>query len=151
MFHPLSLVIPFLILLPNLMFIGLQPRNKPNEEDKGNPIFSVAEAVGRVGVFLIPLFSSIHIDHFYEVISLIGMIVSLSLYYLGWIRYVRGDREYSLLFAPMFGIPVPLAISPVLYFLFAAVVLHSPYLFACGVIFAIGHILSSLSAYNKDS
>ncbi|SEN28855.1 hypothetical protein SAMN04487895_10153 [Paenibacillus sophorae] len=151
MFHPMSLIIPFLILLPNLMFIRLQPRNGPNQgEEKGNPILSAAEGVGRLGVFIIPIFSSVHIDHSYEVISLIGILISLSLYYIGWIRYFGRGREYNLLFAPMIGIPVPLAVSPVLYFLFASVVLHSVYLFICGVLFAIGHIPNSLNSYKKD-
>ncbi len=151
MFHPMSLIIPFLILLPNLMFFRFQPRNGPNQgEEKGNPILSAAEGVGRIGVFIIPIFSSIHIENSYEVISLIGMFLSLSLYYLGWIRYFRRGREFSLLFAPMIGIPVPLAINPVLYFLFASVVLHSAYLLICGVILAIGHIPGSLNSYKKD-
>ncbi|AIQ12992.1 hypothetical protein PDUR_14530 [Paenibacillus durus] len=151
MLHPVSLIIPFLILLPNLMFFRFQPRNGPNQaEEKGSPILSAAEGVGRLGVFIIPIFSSVHIEHSYEVISLIGMIISLLLYYIGWIRYFGRGREYSLLFAPMIGIPVPLAVSPVLYFLFGSVVLHSVYLLICGVILAIGHIPNSLISYKKD-
>ncbi|RXZ81743.1 hypothetical protein EBB07_13905 [Paenibacillaceae bacterium] len=149
MFQPLSLITPVLILLPNLMFFKFPPQNMPSEQNK-KWIFTAAEGIGRVGVILFPLFLSIHIQTTYEIISLLVMLLSLMMYYVGWIRYFRNDRQYKLLFAPLWGIPVPLAIFPSLYFLFAAVLTHSYGLFIFSVILAIGHIPNSLTDYNRN-
>ncbi|OBZ18516.1 hypothetical protein A8L34_02750 [Bacillus sp. FJAT-27264] len=149
MFHPWSLVIPLLILLPNLLFFKLEPRNMPSEKNT-NLFFTIAEGIGRFGVILVSLFFIIHLQETYEIIALIGMILSLLLYYFGWGRYFRNDREYKLLYSPMLGIPVPLAISPIIYFLCASVVLHSVYMLIFSVIMAVGHIPSSLREYQRS-
>jgi hypothetical protein len=150
MFHPMSLLIPFMVLIPNLMFISLQPRNMPKAaEDKENWMLTAAERMGQIGVFIIPVLSPIHTERVYEVMSLMGMLIFILIYYFGWLRYIRGGREYSLLFAPMMGIPVPLAISPVVYFLLASVVLHSSLLLICTIIFAVGHIAISIDTYKR--
>lgn len=145
MLHFISLIIPIAVLLPNLFLMGRPPRNMPIEiENKEIPILKVAEGMGRLGVFVLPIFSSIHQDKQLEVLSLIGMLIFLLLYYVGWVRYFKGDEEYRLLFSPMIGIPVPLAITPILYFLCSSIVLHSYLLFISSLILAIGHIPNSL-------
>lgn len=150
MFDFISLIIPIAVFLPNLFYFGMPPINMPaNTDNKENPIYKAAEAIGRFGVFILPIMSSIHHDNPYEILSLIGMVMFLLIYYVGWIRFVRGNREYKLLYSPMFGIPVPLAISPVLYFLSASILLHSPLLFLSSVILAIGHIPLSLKIYHQ--
>lgn len=103
-----------------------------------------------MGVIVVPLFFSIHIEEPYERISFIGLLLSLSIYYLGWIRYYLKRRDYRFLFSPMMGIPVPLAVTPGLYFMFAAVILHSYYLFFFSVILALGHIPNSLVDYQQS-
>ncbi|WP_438350670.1 hypothetical protein ACP8HI_08520 [Paenibacillus sp. FA6] len=150
MFHFISIIIPIAVLLPNLFFFGIPPRNSPaNIEVKESLILKIAEGIGRLGVFVLPIFSSIHNDKQYEVLSLLGMFIFLLLYYIGWIRYFRRDREYKLLFSPMIGIPVPLAITPILYFISASIVLHSSLLFLSSLILAIGHIPISLITYHQ--
>ena len=138
-----------MVLLPNLIFFRTKPNNPPGQsEQKENTILSAVEGIGRIGVFILPVFFAIHIEETYEVIALLGMIISLAFYYAGWIRYFKNNREYSLLFSPMAGIPVPLAVSPIVFFLFAAIILRSPYLFVAAAILAIGHIPVSLKQYN---
>ncbi|MCL6603649.1 MAG: hypothetical protein K6T94_12295 [Paenibacillus sp.] len=150
MFHYMSLIIPIAVLLPNLFFFGTPPRNSPTTMDtKENMFFKIAEGIGRLGVFVLPIFSTIHKDKPYEVLAIIGMFVFLLLYYVGWIRYFRKERDYKLLFSPMIGISVPLAISPVLYFISASIVLHSYLFLLSSLILAIGHIPSSLIIYRR--
>ncbi|MBP1995536.1 hypothetical protein [Paenibacillus eucommiae] len=149
MLHPASLWIPFMILLPNLIFLKLKPQIVPSEKKK-SLILAVVEGIGRFGVIIVPIFFSIQIQNVYEIISLIVMLLSLFMYYFGWVRYFRNNREFKLLFSPLLGVPVPLAIFPILYFLFASVITHSTYLFIFSVIFAIGHIPNSLSDYYRS-
>ncbi|MNO07759.1 hypothetical protein D3C81_2300870 [compost metagenome] len=60
-----------------------------------------------------------------------------------------GSRDFARLFAPLWGIPVPLAVFPSLYFLFASVVLHAIPLLAAGLIFGASHIVVSLHTYRR--
>lgn len=150
MIHTGSLLIPIAVLLPNLLFFGKPPRNVPKDTNASeNGVLMAAEGIGRMGTLVLPVFSTIHIDKTFEVLSLMGMFIFLLFYYLGWIRYFREKREYHLLFKPMFGLPVPLAVSPILYFLSASVVLQSNLLFLSSLILAIGHIPLSLISYRS--
>ncbi|GGG12084.1 hypothetical protein GCM10010912_65640 [Paenibacillus albidus] len=146
MFYPISLLIPLMVMLPNLLFVRFKPQNV-RAGTKKNPILIAAEGVGRFAVMIVPLFFQVHLHASYEIIALLMMSCSLFMYYLGWGRYYSNLREYKLLFAPMLGIPVPLAIAPSLYFLFSAVILHSGYMVIFSVIFAVGHITNSLRDY----
>ncbi|MGG3281394.1 hypothetical protein [Paenibacillus solani] len=148
MLHPESLFIPFMILLPNLLFFIYPPRNMSGQPSS-SMIFSVAEGIGRIGALIVPIFYVVHVEQGYELMSLIIMMLSLLLYYGCWCRYYWGRREYRLLFQPFLGIPVPLAISPVIYSLAASVVLHSILLFIISIVFAAGHILNSLKEWRR--
>jgi hypothetical protein len=148
LFHPLSLIIPFIVLLPNLIFIGTNKNNASvGSEIKVNPILSALEGIGRICVLVFPVFSSISVKNLYEITALIGMLLLVGIYYYGWIRYFTHNNEYKLLFSPIIGIPVPMAISPVVYFSLASIALHSPYLFAGSVVMAAGHVPISLNIY----
>ncbi|KWX75966.1 hypothetical protein AMQ84_16610 [Paenibacillus riograndensis] len=150
MFHPVSLIVPLLILLPNLLFFQLEPQNMPDKTTR-NSFFTGAEFIGRMGVIIVPLFCSLHMQNGLEVLALIVMLLSLGIYYYGWGRYFRNGRPYRLLFTPLMGIPVPLALSPVLYFLSASVILHSGYLLIFSLILGAGHIPASLSDYRRNA
>jgi len=145
---PVSLFIPLMILLPNLLFFIYPPRNMSGQPSS-SMIFSAAEGIGRIGVMIIPIFYKVHVEQGYEIISLIIMILSLLLYYGGWCRYYWGRREYRLLFQSFLGIPVPLAIGPVIYFFAASVVLHSASLFIISCVFAAGHIPNSQKEWRR--
>lgn len=152
MLHLFNLIIPFLVLLPSFLMIGLPPNNKPeNIKETGNRIYIITEGIGRIGVLVTPVFSAIRNESLYEVLALIGMVIFLLLYYIGWLRYFRSNRDFKLLFIPLYGIPVPLAIMPVLYFLSASIILHSYLLFLSSMVLAVGHIPNSLYIYRQES
>jgi hypothetical protein len=44
------------------------------------------------------------------------MLLALAFYYTGWVRYFTRGRTPALLYKPLLGIPLPLAVSPVDYF-----------------------------------
>ncbi|OKP89011.1 hypothetical protein A3842_04900 [Paenibacillus sp. P3E] len=150
MFHPVSLIIPLMILLPNLLFFKFQPQNMPGETAR-NLLLTGSEFIGRMGVITVPLFYSLHVQNGYEVLALVVMLLSLGMYYFGWRRYFMNGRVYRLLFTPLMGVPVPLALSPVLYFLSASVILHSGYLLIFSIILGAGHIPASLGDYKRNT
>ncbi len=137
LFHITGMLISLLILLPNLIFFMTKPENMPGK------------GIGRIGVFILPVFSAIHLEKTADFIALTGMVIALLFYYAGWMRYYKSKREYRLLFSPLMGMPVPMAVSPVVYFIFAATVLRSPYLFIAAAILAVGHIPGSLRQYSN--
>jgi len=84
-------------------------------------------------------------DIFFSPASLVGMILALLFYYLDWGRYLRRGRNFRLLYETSAGIPLPLAISLMVYFLAASALLHSLVLLGAAILLGIGHIyISSL-------
>ena len=66
-------------------------------------------------------------------------ILFLVLYHLVWFRYFRSGRAPKLLGEKFWGIPIPLAIFPVLYYFFAALWLHNVWAAVVMVPFGIAH------------
>lgn len=163
MIYPSSLLIPLLALLPNLFFAAAggarSADNAGSQRRTSSPTGTAAgllgaggasgaeplplvllERVGQVGVFLSPILSPIQFTPGLDTAALIAMAVALGIYYACWTRYFLRGRDRKLLLKPFLGIPIPMAIAPVLYFLFAAEILRSPLLAAAAVLFAGGHI-----------
>jgi len=141
-------LVTLFVLLPNLLMIFLPPTSLPAGAGKKSSLIAAMEIVERAGqgfAFVIPFFYPLKIQGSLEIAGLTGMILALLFYYLNWGRYVLQGRSFRLLYQPCVGIPIPLAISPVIYFLLASVLFHSWYLLAAAVVLGIGHIyISSL-------
>jgi hypothetical protein len=143
---PNGSLISILALLPNLLFIVFPPRDVPREMSKPTRGLEVLEWIGRVGVFAIPFFCWIEISGAVEMIAAGIMISALGLYYAGWLRYLRRGQSFALLFQPLAGIPLPLAVAPIMYFYAASIMLHSWWLLIATVLLTIGHLyISNLS------
>ena len=146
----INLIIPGVILLPNLIFFWVTPGGiKEQWEDEHPTFLTIAEWAGRIGIILSPLFTPLQIESVGEDMAALVMAMFLIIYYLGWIRYFAYQMEYNYLVAPFLGIPMPLAISPVFYFLFASYPLHSIPLLISTIIFGISHLWISRNNYNK--
>lgn len=78
------------------------------------------------------------------------MVLSLLIYYGCWLRFFVNKRDYALLFKPLWMIPIPMAIMPVIYMFFASSMLDSYLLLIATLIFSIGHIPVSYNNY-KDT
>jgi hypothetical protein len=70
---------------------------------------------------------------------LIPAAVALILYYALWSRYLAG-RRYALLYDSLWGLPVPMAILPVVVFLAAAGWLSNAWIAIAALVLAAGHI-----------
>jgi len=151
-FYPLNLIIVAVILLPNLFF-AIFPPAQSNPSDAtiktqmpgGWNIVIIFEQIGRICVFLLPLFWELKPEGRVKGLILPAiMLVCLIGYYTCWIRYFAGGREIRLLFEPLFFIPVPLAVFPVTYFILAGFLLGSWPMVLAAVVFAASHIAETL-------
>lgn len=148
-----GLIITLLILWPNLLWLFFPPKDAPGKaQEQGDGRFLVIlEWIGRLGVFVIPVFYAIEVESMVQGISLGIMAVALLVYYSGWARYFYRGRLYTLLFAPLMALPVPLAISPVLYFAAASVLLASWPLALATALLGATHIPISYRSYRALS
>jgi hypothetical protein len=140
-------LIPLLVLLPNVLMVRFPPTERPEDASGVNRWLEALERLGQAGVFVIPCFFRIRIQDTIAVVSLAAMAMALVGYYLGWLRYMRQGQRYALLFAPLWGIPLPMAVMPVIYFGAAAALVRSWPLAAATVVFAIGHL--AVSAHER--
>ena len=107
----------------------------------------IPERLGQFGCFLIPLFYGITISSTWEILAAAGMGMALAVYYAGWGRYLRQCNQHRLLFSPLWHIPVPMAVAPVLYFLLSAVILHAWTMALAALVLGAGHIPITLLQY----
>jgi hypothetical protein len=148
----LGWLVSFLVLLPNIIFLMFLPAKsspKPQRSPKSSvtKLMEYLERIGQVGVFAIPFIYQTSIQTLLQKISLLVMILFLLIYYTGWLRFFLKGRQYVLLYSPLRGLPLPLVVSPIAYFLAASVFLSSWFLGTFTVVLAIGHIyISKLEA-----
>ena len=148
---PLGGLFSILVLLPNLLVIIYPPKEAPTKDGPKSRLaraMEIVERIGQVGAFVLPFLYSIEIDE-EAIFSLVIMLLALSFYYAGWARYLLGGRKYSLLFKPMLGFPLPMAVCPVIFFLSASFVLQSVFLGAAALVLAAGHIYISYLELRK--
>lgn len=65
-------------------------------------------------------------------------------YWALWVRYLATGRHLAALFGPVWGMPVPMALLPVVAFLAGAAWLENPWVAIAAAVLAAGHIPSSL-------
>jgi hypothetical protein len=143
--YPASLLITAAVLLPNLLFLALPALNaKKYGKSADSLALTIVERAGQVSCFILPLFSPLSFTGSTVIAAWMVMGVTLGFYYAGWIRFFVQGRDYLLLFKPMLRVPVPMAISPVIYFLLASLVLGSVYLAIAAAALGVGHISISI-------
>lgn len=120
-FYWSSLVIPILMLFPNFLCFLFPPINTPQFKEKNEPlILLILEIIGRIGVTVIPVFYPIILNNNTSYFYLTCLLLLLFFYYACWLRFFRFARNYAALFLPMGHIPIPMAFSPVLFFVVSA-------------------------------
>jgi hypothetical protein len=97
-------------------------------------------------VFIIPVFCRFSLGSTAGMLALAAMLLSLA-FYTAWVRHFTQGRTPVLLFKPLFGVPLPLAVSPVVYFLAASVALRSVPLAVAAIVFGAAHVALSLFEY----
>ncbi len=142
-------IIAAVIFAPNLLFIKFPPKNAPEGLKDAGIVFVVLERAGQAGCLVL---LSILKDNFNGLtlnVWFVLMIICIIAYYCLWIRYILVGRTFALLFQPLAGIPVPMAIFPVLAFAFAALLGRSVCLGVAVIILAMGHFANSWHTYKQ--
>ncbi|QVK17462.1 hypothetical protein KHQ81_11465 [Mycoplasmatota bacterium] len=142
----LNLLFILISLFPNLLILFFPPKDISVQPlSKKEKILELLEKVGQMGIFIIPIFYPVS----YNLYLIIGLICCAVIYYIGWIRFFINDRKYSYLFASLCFIPIPLAISPIVYFLLLSLLTESYLLMIFTLLFSIGHIPISYKNINR--
>lgn len=148
-----GMILTLLVLFPNIIWMAFPPRDLPGRvETKPNrlqKVMAILEGSGRISVFTIPFFYQLNLTRPADWLAFLVGVAALFLYYLGWFRYYRNGRKYRFLFEPLFRIPIPMAVSPVLCFLAGAALLRSWPLLAGTLALGIGHLYLSCLEYQK--
>lgn len=148
---PLGGLVTILLFLPNLLYLTFPPRERPEAEDADKSRFAafleILERIGQIACFLLPFFYAIHLGSLQSWVALGVMACALVFYYAGWARYMLHGRLFRLLFEPMAGVPLPMAVAPILYMAAASLLLRSWWLFGAVILLAIGHLTVSRAEY----
>lgn len=147
--HLLGFIIPILVLLPNLIFIFFQPRDIPKSLPSPPPVFTLLERAGQVACFTLPIVFGRLIAAQPPGLPAIGMALCLLIYYGCWVRYYSSGQTFSVLFKPLLGIPVPMAVFPALYFLLLGAWVHSWLFVVPACLFTVGHLVNSWSVFRQ--
>jgi hypothetical protein len=135
-------LIPALLMLPNVAWMLFYNLNAGPQVSV--PVaLSIAENVGRFAVLALPIFYSLNLKKTYSTLALLGMAVALAVYYLAWGRFFAGGGSADLLSAPLFGIPGPLALAPVVLLILCAYLMDSWLMFSASVAFGALHVWAS--------
>ncbi|MPW27336.1 hypothetical protein GC105_16340 [Alkalibaculum sp. M08DMB] len=129
-----------MLIIPNTIWSKNQPTDYDNSQE--NKIFLLCERVGQVCCTCsLLIFSNYDIVHFSTWgLWLLASFLVMILYEICWIRYFTNDYIVANFYRSIFGIPIPLAILPVMAFLLLGIYGKVVWLVVSAIIFGIGHI-----------
>lgn len=135
-----AFVIFILAMIPNIIYFKNPPTDLPAELERGKRLVETIENISRMISIILLMFLSKNPNASLRSPWTVGMVVFLSLYFVLWGRYFWGGRSYSLLGKRFMGIPAPMAIFPVCYFICAAFWLDCVPAVVTLIIFGISHV-----------
>lgn len=140
-----SVLIPLAVIVPEL----ISPAAASSYTDKKRSFLGVLEYIGRLGIFFIPAFYEVKLEDSLDIAAVIVMAISLVMYYLCWFRYYRRGRKSILLYAPLWIIPIPMSIMPVIYIASSSLIFNAIPVLISTVVYAVGCIPLALLKYKK--
>lgn len=148
-FSWVGLIIFLLPMIINVFYVIFPPKGNGGEGDTQNKKFPILEAIEHgtriaYAVVLCILISNKSLNYTNPLLYI--SIVFLILYYIVWIRYFIGGRDTKLLGIKFLFIPMPLAVFPVLYFIFASLWMNN--YIATGVMLVFGMVHNIISYQN---
>ena len=123
------------------------PRIETGEQKSAPMVLEIVENIARVAVMLIPFCYALDIHKKFAMPVMIGMVLALIVYYACWIRYFAGGRTTALFAAPFWGIPLPMAVLPIVFLSLSSYLMNSWLMFGASVLFGIAHIWVSATSF----
>lgn len=136
-----GLALALAVLLPNVLVVLRPPREGLRVLASTGPVPGVVERIGQVGCLAAAVLWG-H-DRGADAWGW-AMLAAVVAYDALWVRYLLGGRRASSLLDPVWGVPVPMAVLPVVAFGCGAAWSTSPWLAAATVVLAVGHLPNSL-------
>lgn len=146
-FSWIGLIVFLLPMLINIVYVILPPKNAPTTQQETNKILEIIEQSARILYMLAIVFlvCKEKVD-FTSIWMFVGLIF-LDLYYIVWFRYFLGGRDIELLGKAFLFVPMPLAVFPVIYFIFSAIWLNNYIAVLFMIIFGIAHNIISYKSF----
>lgn len=146
-FSCIGLIVFLLPMLINIVYVILPPKNAPTTQQETNKILEIIEQSTRILYMLAIVFlvCKEKVD-FTSIWMFVGLIF-LALYYIVWFRYFLGGRDIELLGKAFLFVPMPLAVFPVIYFIFSAIWLNNYIAVLFMIIFGIAHNIISYKSF----
>lgn len=146
-FSYIGLIVFALPMLINIVYAIFPPVGEVSESSAVTHWVETVEKVSRIAyLFAVTLLVGKNSISFRSVWLYLAA-VFLILYYAVWIRYFVGGRSVELLGKPFLFVPMPLAVFPVLYYLFSAIWLGNIPAAALMVIFGAAHLTVSVQSF----
>lgn len=148
-FSWVGIVIFALPMLINIAYAVFPPTEKSGNTAKVARWVEITEQISRIAyLFAVTFLVSVKPLNFNSLWLYLSACF-LILYYVVWLRYFLGGRKTILLGKKFLFVPIPLAVFPVLYFLFAAIWLNNILAAAIIIIFGAAHITVSVQSFNQ--
>lgn len=138
-FSPLGLIVAVVVLAPNLVMVVARPRDS-FAPHRVPGVLTWLERAGQALCIVVPIVVVPRTLSWWWVLP--GAI-ALGIYYALWARYLARGRRTAELYLPLWGIPVPMAILPVLVFLASSAWMGNIWLTLAAAVLAAGHIPAS--------
>lgn len=141
-FSYVGLVYLFLLFIPNILWTKHKPQGYDNDLEKENKVFLFLERIGEVSVSVLSLIFlnfNIYRITWWSIFLLISFIL-ICFYEVCWIRYFKSKKQMYDFYKSFWFIPIPLAVLPILSFLFLGIYGKNAYFILAVIILGIGHI-----------
>lgn len=146
-FSPWGLAVSVAVLAPNLLLVWLPPRQPLPRVSVPWPI-GVAERAGQALCLVVPAVTEPGATRWGWSAVVAASVVA---YWMLWGRYLATGRRAHALYAPVWRVPVPMALLPVAAFLATGLWLDDLWAVGAALVLAAGHIpVSALTARAWD-
>lgn len=141
-FSLIGLLIGLAILAPNALLAIAPPRGGIPQVGSAGVIFTALERAGQIGCLVL-----LAATPSTPTLRLIPVAVCIAIYWALWGRYLH-RRDFALLYAPLWRIPIPMALFPIAAF---ALSVTSLWLAIAVAVLAVGHLANSWHVYRELS
>ena len=142
-----AMIIFAVVMLPNCLYFALPKYHMTEWQPEIGKIVDFLENGMRIMYFILLFVVTPSHTTRKNSIFLYVAGVALLLYYVCWCIYFAHHMDCTYLTKPFLGIPVPMALFPIIFLVSIGVWMNSYLLAGCGVFFGIAHIANSYSVY----